>query len=229
MADDEQDDEQNEEDGAARAFSELRAEVTVMRRAVEGLPAIIDALEPPDYAPSFGAIAKTLEATTARLAAIEEHPALKLTPDQYGSAMRRAGADVVAPAARALRDETDAIGRTEQRLAAIVGQAKDRQAQNRAVRQALAIGIAAGFVLFPIVAGFAPGGSFLSAWTTGNADRWQAGIDLMRLGDPAGAATLAAAMRLVNANAEALRACEDAAKKVGKEQKCTISLAAPAQ
>ena len=43
LASDEQDD-----GGAAQAFAELRAEVTVMRRALEGLPAIIKTLAPPN-------------------------------------------------------------------------------------------------------------------------------------------------------------------------------------
>jgi hypothetical protein len=41
------------------------------------------------------------------------------------------------------------------------------------------------------------------------------------------AAAPSAASRLVNAKAEALNACAEAAKKVGKEQKCTINVPAP--
>ena len=39
----------------------------------------------------------------------------------------------------------------------------------------------------------------------------------------------AAASRLVNADTDALKACEEAAKKAGAAQKCTISVAAPGQ
>ena len=97
MADDERDD-----GGAARAFAELRAEVTVMRRAIESLPAIIKTLAPPDYSPSFGAVGKTLANVESRLAGIEAHPALKMTPAQHGGAMRDAGADIMRPAVVAL-------------------------------------------------------------------------------------------------------------------------------
>ena len=87
MANDEQDD-----GGAAQAFAELRAEVTVMRRAIESLPTIIKGLASPDYSPSFGAVGKVLANVDARLAGIEGHPALKMTPAQHGDAIERAGA-----------------------------------------------------------------------------------------------------------------------------------------
>ncbi len=223
-------DEDHEDDGgAAQAFAALQAEVIVMRRAMEGLPAIIKRMETPDYAPSFGAVIKSLTATEARLAAIEGHPALKLTPDQHASAMKRAGADIMGDAARALRDEADEVARERRNLADIVGEALAQEAQKRALLWTLGLGVVAGLVLFPLLGAFAPGGSYLATLATANFDRWQAGVDLMQRGDPAGAATLATASRLMNANAEALQACSEAAKKAGKEQKCTISVPAPTQ
>ena len=200
-----------------------------MRRAMESLPAIIKRMETPDYAPSFGAVIKSLTATEARLAAIEGHPALKLTPDQHASAMKRAGADIMGDAARALRNEAEEVARERRNLADIVGEALGQEAQKRALLWTLELGVVAGLVLFPLLGAFAPGGSYLATLATGNADRWQAGVDLMQRGDPAGAATLATASRLMNANAEALQACSEAAKKAGKEQKCTISVPAPTQ
>ncbi|MGD0187900.1 MAG: DUF6118 family protein [Roseiarcus sp.] len=223
-------DENHEDDGgAAQAFAALHAEVIVMRRAMESLPAIIKRMETPDYAPSFGAVIKSLTATEARLAAIEGHPALKLTPDQHASALKRAGADIMGDAARALRNEAEEVARERRNLADIVGEALAQEAQKRALLWTLGLGVVAGLVLFPLLGAFAPGGSYLATLATGNADRWQAGVDLMQRGDPAGAATLATASRLMNANADALQACSEAAKKAGKEQKCTINVAAPGQ
>ena len=88
-------DDQEDDGGAAQAFAELRAEVTVMRRAMENLPAAIRSLAPPDYSPSFGAVGKTLANVETRLAGIEGHPALKMTPAQHGSAMQQAGASFI--------------------------------------------------------------------------------------------------------------------------------------
>lgn len=217
----------DDEDGAARAFAELRDEVTGLRRSIEDLPAVMKFAAPPDYAPSFGAMVKALTETGARLAAIEGHPALKLTPEQHGQALRREGTGVVNEIAGRLDNGIDDLRRERLRLAEIVAAGLDRQAQKRAVLWALGGGVAVGLVLFPMLGAFAPGGSYLAALATGNADRWQAGISLMQVGDPAASHSLAVASGLVNANSEALRACADAAKKTGAAQKCTISVAVP--
>ena len=225
MADEDHDD----EDGAARAFAELRAEVTIMRRAVEDLPAVIKSIEPPDYAPSFGAVGKTLANVEARLANIEGHPALKLTAEQHGRAIGRAGAAIVERTVQQFDSVSHALHNDSTRLEAVVGRMTDHYAQKMEWRQTLAIGVIAGLVLFPMLAAVLPGGSFLAALATGHVDRWQAGIDLIRWGDPVSSQALAAASRLVNANTEALKACEEAAKKAGAAQKCTIDVPASAQ
>ena len=224
MAD--EDHETDDDGGAAQAFADLQAEVSVMRRAMEGLPAILKRMETPDYAPSFGAVIKSLNETGARLAAIEGHPALKLTPDQHAGAMKRAGAEVMSDAARSLRNEADAVGREQQKLAQIVGESLGQEAQKRALYWALGAGVAIGFVLFPLLGAFAPGGSFLAAFATGNFDRWYAGGGLMQAGSPEGWREFVRSDSLVRANADALKACREMAAKAGKEQKCAIGVQA---
>jgi len=107
-------------------------------------------------------------------------------------------------------------------VASIAVTARSAEAQRHALLWAVGAGVAVGLVLFPMLGALAPGGSFLAAWATGNADRWQAGVSLIQEGSPERAAALSAASRLVNANVEALQACADAAKKAGKEQKCSV-------
>ena len=51
----------------------------------------------------------------------------------------------------------------------------------------------------------------------------------MQAAIPAGAQALGQASRLVNANAEALQACADSARKAGREQKCVVVVATPGQ
>lgn len=216
-----------EEDGAARAFAELRAEVTILRRAVEALPGAIEEVRAPDYGPTLGTIAQGLTGLEESLAAIEEHPAVKLTPEQHGRAIERAGAAIMREASRALRDETDAVKRERQQLAAIVGTAQIQEAQKRERRVALGFGIVLGLILFPVLGAFAPGGSYLAAVAMGTTDRWQAGSALIQVANPVGSAGLVAASRLVNANTEALQACAEAARKTDREQKCTVTVAVP--
>ena len=68
---------------AARAFEDLRAEVSVLRRSVELLPEEWEANQPPDYTESLGQITQGLSKVVGRLQVIEQHPALKSTPAQY--------------------------------------------------------------------------------------------------------------------------------------------------
>jgi len=224
VANDEQDD-----GGAAQAFAELRAEVTVMRRAMESLPAVIKSLAPPDYSPSFGAVGKTLANVETRLAGIEGHPALKMTPAQHGDAIERAGATIFSNAVGSLNLGAQQLWRVKEEVQSLAATARSAEAQKQTLLWAVGAGVAAGLVLFPMLGAFAPGGSYLGALATGNADRWQAGVSLIQAGSPERAAALSAASRLVNANVEALQACADAAKKAGKEQKCSVVVPAPIQ
>jgi len=84
-------------------------------------------------------------------------------------------------------------------------------------------------VLFPLLAAFLPGGSYLTAWAAGYGNnRWGAGVYLMEEGDPVGKSQLAAAWRLFEANKDALKLCAEAAAKAGKEQKCAVTVPVPA-
>lgn len=66
-------------------------------------------------------------------------------------------------------------------------------------------GLAIGLVLFPLLAAFVPGGSYLAALAMGTTDRWQAGAALIQDANPAGSAALVTASRLVIANTERCR------------------------
>ena len=141
---------------------------------------------------------------------------------------RRIVAEATEEATRALRDETSAVQRERQGLATIVGEARTQEQQRKRQGWFGAGGVAIGLVLFPLLAAVAPGGSHLAALATGNVDRWQAGAGLMAAADPAGSRRLAIASRLMNANADALKTCTEAAKKSSKDQSCVILVSAPA-
>lgn len=118
------------EDDAARAFGALQAEVATLRQAVGALPAIVEgATRVTDYTPTLGAVVKVLTQVEARIVAIQDHPALKMTPEQHGRAIGRAGVEAFAEAARVMRDEADALKRERVHLARIVGEMLTRRAQ----------------------------------------------------------------------------------------------------
>jgi hypothetical protein len=120
------------ESDAALAFAALQAQVASLRQAVEALPAIVEgATRVTDYTPTLGAVVKVLTQVEARIVAIQDHPAMKMTPEQHGRAMGRAGAEAFAEAARVMRDEADALKRERMHLAGIVDGAVTRQVQRR--------------------------------------------------------------------------------------------------
>lgn len=94
---DERDPFDDETDSAAAAFEELRAEISVMRRAVEAIPASLRKNRPLDYAPTLGAIVKAVQGVEKRLADIEGHPAIKLRPEEYGGTIGPPGTPCGSP------------------------------------------------------------------------------------------------------------------------------------
>jgi hypothetical protein len=88
----------DEGDSAAAAFQDLRAEVAALRGSIDAFPAAVQDHRPPDYAPTLGAIVKAIQGVEKRLAVIEAHPAIRLTPEQHGRAIERAGSATRDPA-----------------------------------------------------------------------------------------------------------------------------------
>jgi hypothetical protein len=218
---------EDEGDFAAMAFENLRAEVAALRGSIDAFPAAVQDIRPPDYAPTLGAIVKAIQGVEKRLAVIEGHPAIRLTPEQHGRAIERAGAATLREAMETFRNEAAAIGLERRQLSQIIGAALDQEDQRRRQMWFAGAGAIAGLILFPLIAAFAPGGTYLAALAMGETDRWQAGGILMHAGSPEGWRELVSGATLAQANAEAIRICLEAAAKAGKEQKCLVTVRPP--
>ena len=96
-------------DDATRAFDDLRAEVAVLRRAVEALGPALKENRSPDYSLTLGHIAKTQAAIGTRLEAIEGHPALRMTPAAFGEQLERAVTNASREARREAEDLVQGI------------------------------------------------------------------------------------------------------------------------
>ncbi|MFN3727350.1 MAG: hypothetical protein ACK4SZ_13725 [Allosphingosinicella sp.] len=73
---------------AARAFEDLRGEVSLLRRAIEGLTA--ERRDQPDYGPTLEALAASNDELRAWARKVSERPALQLTPQQIGEQIEAA-------------------------------------------------------------------------------------------------------------------------------------------
>lgn len=119
--------EQDEDSGgAARAFEDLRAEMSVLRRAVEALPAAWTDNQPPDYSPDLVLLNKGLASVATGLAAIEKHPALRLTPDQHEAAVARAGDALMRDASQKLDRATQETECERRQLATMIGTMEEK-------------------------------------------------------------------------------------------------------
>lgn len=212
----------------AQAFEDLRAEVSVLRRAIEALPATMRENRPPDYSADLGVLGKGLDEIGEQLEAIQKSPALMMTPAQQGESIARAGSNLVREAAQRLDRAAQSIEDERGRLAGIVGQAWAQDRQFKLICWTAGIAVAVGLVLSPLIVSLLPFGlNTRIAALVMRDDRWAAGEALMRAGNPAGWARLDADTRLVSDNREAVNACRDALAKTGKAQRCVVSLAPP--
>jgi hypothetical protein len=110
------------------------------------------------------------------------------------------------------------------RIAGLVSQAHTAAEQKRRLQVVGAAGLGLGLFLFPVIAAFAPGGSYLSAWTRGTLDRWQAGVDLLSAANPSGVAELSRVWKVAQENRETLDRCVETAGRSKQPQACTITV-----
>jgi hypothetical protein len=211
------------EDAAAEAFEALRAEVAQLRADL-ALLNLAPTAPAADYAPTLGAMAKSL-------AAIEEHPALKLTPASIAAQLHHA-------AERAQQQGGRELANAVQRVDAAAAEMKGLVAGHRTARQQnqwLALAGGAG-VLFGIIAWVCLSGPIVrtlpTSWhvpermaaATLKMDRWAAGGMLMQTADPAAWDQVVAASKLERDNHDKLEACRRAVVKAGKPQTCSVIL-----
>jgi len=219
--------EQHDTSDPARAFEDLRAEVSVMRRAVEALPGAWEDNQPPDYSPDLGRIAKGLAVVAAQLDAINKHPALTMTPEQHRQAIAQAGNGLMREAAQKLDQATRDTERERQQLVNLIGTARRRAEQrNWLIYTGLAAFVVA-LLLSPFLYAALPFGldGQVAAFIM-KADRWDAGEELMQAGSPEGWQSAVNAWNLVRANQKEIATCSDEAAKTKKDQRCTITVPA---
>jgi len=212
----------------AQAFDDLRAEVSVLRRAVEALPAAIRENRPADYSADLGVLGKGLDEIGEQLDAIMKAPALTRTPEQQGQAIAAAGANLIREAAQRLDHAAQDAERERERLAGIVGQAWAQDRQFKVMCWMSGVALVLGLALSPLIASVLPFGlNGRMAAVIMREDRWSAGMDLMKAGNPAGWDRLNADTQLVSDNREAVEACRTQAAKSTKAQHCSIVITPP--
>lgn len=111
----------------AIAFEALRGEVSLLRRALEGLTAERKAA--PDYTPTLAEQALRLGGIEEALEGLSQRPALQLTPESLAASIARAGERVRADDRATLQRATSDIGASIEKFDGAVRRARTVEQQ----------------------------------------------------------------------------------------------------
>lgn len=224
----------DDEDEAARAFDDLRAEQSLLRRAIERLTAErTEHPEAPDYSETLGVISQNLSATARRVDALANSPALSLTPEELSRQIdaasftaRREDQRVLVATRQMLEEMAAKIGR---QLYSHTEAHEQRRRNRRTGLTCLVAGMAVWAMLDGVIARAAPESwhwpERRAAWALDMPMR-QAGVRLMAIADPATFRAIVAGDRIGTANREAIEGCAKIAGKAGHAVRCTVKIAA---
>jgi hypothetical protein len=209
-------------DGAgdpAQAFDALRAEVAALRQAIEAAAE----RTAPDYSPDLGRITQAVNGVIDGLEAIEAHPAVRMTPDQFGQAMTPTGRELMNEVAQKYDRARQDAERERHQLAGMIGTLRGRRDQVSLLGAVCFATFVFTMLASPVLLGELPfGWNTNAAATVMQTDRWDAASALMQAASPQGWQNLVAASVLVRANQDALAACQQAADNTGVGQRCRV-------
>lgn len=211
----------------AKAFDDLRAEVSVLRRAVEALPEAWRENRPPDYSPDLGRVIKGLHQVGQHLAAIEENPVLKMTPESYRRGVEQAGLAASREMAGVFQKAIGEVQAERKRLAGIIGQARDRREQRRWL---VGVGVSAllfGLAVAPPVFREMTWLHFsqrVASFIVGGRDRWDSGATMMAEAQPESWEYLMWKNRLIEDNQPKIRDCRIEASQKKTPKICVITV-----
>lgn len=174
---------------AAHAFGELRAEISLLRRAVERLTD--ERTAQPDYGPSLEAISKRLEDVGVWARSISERPLIKLKPEALERAIADAAIGSRANDQQMLSQAQGAMEAAGKRIDALIARGRAASEQDRELRHNRIAFAIAGMVLWSMLPG-AVARSLPVSWNVPEriaarmlgSDMWAAGANMMAKANP---------------------------------------------
>ena len=134
---------------AVRAFEDLRGEVSLLRRALEGLTA--ERRDQPDYGPTLEALATSNDELRVWARNISGQPALRLTPHEIGEQIELAASRFRQQDRQAAESARSAMTSAVAEVQATLRQARTAFEQVRREKIAGGVCFLGGFMLWPIL------------------------------------------------------------------------------
>jgi len=227
------------EETAAEAFARLDdriasldGRIALMVRAIEHMAAERLNIEIPDYNPTLEKTNAYLAAIHKRLKAIEDAPALDMTPENMGARVAAAAQEAREADKANIQQVQQGQMSAVQALRQIIGHARTRQDQREHLLWGIGGGILAGCLLWSILPGMIAR-TMPESWhwperiarrTINEPNLWEAGSRMMRVGSPEAWQAINAAAVMRHENKETIAACERKAAKRRKRVSCIIKV-----
>ena len=136
---------------AYRAFEDLRAEVSLLRRGVEALTA--ERQSAPDYAPSLAKIDEDLRSLIEWAQKVNERPGIKLGPQSFAAELARAGEAVRRGDAETLAQAQAQFEEAARRIERMIVHGRTAAQQSRVLLHNRLYSLVAGMLIWAIVPG----------------------------------------------------------------------------
>lgn len=217
---------------AGQAFEALRAEVSLLRRALEGLTAERQAA--PDYAPTLSEISTRIDGVRAWAQKMADQPAMRLTPKGLTQEIDAASRELRQADKQTIMDVGSRLGEHITRVDAIIKRSRTADQQVRLVHKVAASGVVVGMILFAILPG-AIARAMPESWLwpeqraakTMGRTGWSAGMRLLQVSDPGRWRAQQQALVLMKANEVAIKGCWMLSLQGKESVRCSINVEAP--
>lgn len=212
-------------DSATRAFTQLQGELALLRRAIEHLATEKTEIEVPDYSNTLAKIAKSV-------IAIEGARALQMTPEDFQARFEAAAQSARESDRITIKEMKELNRQSNAAMSKATGTLRAKEEQRNHLLYAIGIAILAISLLWLIYPGWAASmGPQSWHWpervarrTMGEPTLWDAGIRLMRAGNPGGWQAIVDAADMRQDNRDTIAACEQQAAKAKEPVRCTIRI-----
>ncbi len=224
---------------AAEAFAQLEAQVTslggrvaMMTRALEHIAIERQSIEVPDYSSTLGKIGSVLTDIGKRLNAIEQSPALEITPESMANRITEAASAAREIDRATIRKAQELQQQTNADSNKVIGRVRTRTEHRRELLYCgLSVTIAVSLLdlVYPgWAANLGPRSWLLpervARRVLGEPTLWDAGSRLMRAAHPQRWRTITSALRIRRGNEDAIAACERAVAITKQTVRCAITI-----